>query len=427
MRKPVALLTAAAIMTTMMTTLVPTYASTDTGDEITLKLFHRYATDSQTAFMDEIIAAYEEQNPNIHIEVSTSGRDEYRDKLKVVLGSNDIPDVFFSYAYENVNEIIREGKCLPLTEYYEADTEWQDYYINGVLDGYTYDGDLYGAPYRVSISIIMYNKDYYEQLGLEVPKTMDELFENCKALQDAGIQPFTFGNAEQWPAPQWIGAFNDKLVDPGVLATDYALEGDWSDEGYLKAFELMSEMLSYGSEDVNSKTFSIAEEEFASGTAAMMWTESVAVGDITTLNPDCNFGCFAIPSIPDGAGDNTGVQGGPEGFVVSADTEYPEEAAKLVKYLSSPEVGAKMIASELNWFNGAAGVVDMSSSEDLTPIQQAYTYLENSTGLLAFLDTAMNSSVANDYIAQMQSFIDGGVSAEEVMASVREESEFFKE
>ena len=98
-----------------------------------------------------------------------------------------------------------------------------------------------------------------------------------------------------------------------------------------------------------------------------------------------------------------------------------------MKYLSSPEVGKKMISSELNWFNGAAGVVDMTNTEELTPIQQAYTYLENSTGLLAFLDTAMNSSVANDYIAQMQSYIDGGVSAEEVMDSVREESEFIKE
>ena len=85
--------------------------NTGDGDQITLKLFHRYATDEQVAFMDKVIALFEEENPNINVEVSTSGRDEYRDKLKVVLGSNDIPDVFFSYAYENVNEIIREGKC----------------------------------------------------------------------------------------------------------------------------------------------------------------------------------------------------------------------------------------------------------------------------------------------------------------------------
>lgn len=72
--------------------------NTGDGDQITLKLFHRYATDEQVAFMDKVIALFEEENPNINVEVSTSGRDEYRDKLKVVLGSNDIPDVFFSYA-----------------------------------------------------------------------------------------------------------------------------------------------------------------------------------------------------------------------------------------------------------------------------------------------------------------------------------------
>ena len=151
----------------------------DGGDgEIVLSLYHRYATENQTAFMSKIIALFEEQNPGVKVEVSTSGRDEYRDKLKVVLGSNNIPDVFFSYAYENANEIIREGKCLDITGYYEADDEWKGYYIDGVLDGYTYEDALYGAPYRVSISVILYNKEIYSDLGLSVPSTMDELLSN---------------------------------------------------------------------------------------------------------------------------------------------------------------------------------------------------------------------------------------------------------
>ena len=395
----------------------------DGGDgEIVLSLYHRYATENQTAFMSKIIALFEEQNPGVKVEVSTSGRDEYRDKLKVVLGSNNIPDVFFSYAYENANEIIREGKCLDITGYYEADDEWKGYYIDGVLDGYTYEDALYGAPYRVSISVILYNKEIYSDLGLSVPSTMDELLSNCKAIQAAGIQPFTFANSEQWPAPQWIGAFNQKLVAPEVMAADYSLKGDFSDPGYLKAFDVWSQLLAYASPDANSKTYSISEEEFASGSVAMMWGESVSVGDINLLNPDCSFGCFAVPAIVGGAGDNTGIQGGPEGFVVSSGTAHPEEAAKLVKFLSSPEVG-KLMMADLQWFNGCADVVN-ASAEGLTPIEEAYTFLNNSTGLLPFMDTAMNSSVASVYIASMQSYVDGGITAEGVMEAVRTEAEF---
>ena len=395
----------------------------DGGDgEIVLSLYHRYATENQTAFMSKIIALFEEQNPGVKVEVSTSGRDEYRDKLKVVLGSNNIPDVFFSYAYENANEIIREGKCLDITGYYEADDEWKGYYIDGVLDGYTYEDALYGAPYRVSISVILYNKEIYSDLGLSVPSTMDELLSNCKAIQAAGIQPFTFANSEQWPAPQWIGAFNQKLVAPEVMAADYSLKGDFSDPGYLKAFDVWSQLLAYASPDANSKTYSISEEEFASGSVAMMWGESVSVGDINLLNPDCSFGCFAVPAIVGGAGDNTGIQGGPEGFVVSSGTAHPEEAAKLVKFLSSPEVG-KLMMADLQWFNGCADVVN-ASAEGLTPIEEAYTFLNKSTGLLPFMDTAMNSSVASVYIASMQSYVDGGITAEGVMEAVRTEAEF---
>ena len=60
----------------------------------------------------------------------------------------------------------------------------------------------------------------------------------------------------------------------------------------------------------------------------------------------------------------------------------------------------------------------------LTPIEEAYTFLNNSTGLLPFMDTAMNSSVASVYIASMQSYVDGGITAEGVMEAVRTEAEF---
>ena len=396
--------------------------STD-DNGVTLTLFHRYATDDQAAFMEKIVDQFEEET-GIHVEVSTSGRDEYRDKLKVVLGSNEIPDVYFCYAYENVYEIIREGKCMDLTSYFEADSDWQNTYMEGVLDGYTYEGALYGVPYRVSISVMLYNKDIYAEHGLEVPETMDELIANCEVLEAAGVQSFVWANSEMWPAPQWIGAFNDQLVDADTLAADYGLTGDFTDQGYIEAFDLLSTLLSYGNEDVNAKTFSLGEESFAAGEAAMMWSESVAVGDIPKLNPDCNFGVFAIPTITNGAGDKTGVQGGPEGFVINPDTAHPEEAIELIKFLSSAEVG-EMMMEELQWFNGAAGVVDATAGEDLTPIEQSYVIMDSSTGLLPFLDTAMNSSVANLYIANMQSYIDGSMTAEEVMQSVREEAEFF--
>lgn len=394
---------------------------TGDGDQITLELFHRYATDEQVAFMDQVIAKFEEENPNIKVEVSTSGRDEYRDKLKVVLGSNDIPDVFFSYAYENVNEIIREGKCLPITEYFNADEEWKNAYASGVLDGYTYEDELYGCPYRVSISVILYNKDLFEKAGIEVPKTMDDLYACCDALQKAGIQPFAFGNSEKWPAPQWIGAFNQKTVDPAVMAKDYAMEGDFTDEGYLQSFEIWSKLLSYANQDSNAVTYSMTEESLANGDVAMIWGESVSVGDVLSLNNDLNLGVFAIPSVTNGKGDNECVQGGPEGFVVSADTKYPEESAKLVKFLSSPEVGKMMMESNLQWFNGAKDVID-TSADNLSAVGEAYKILNESAGLNAFLDTAMNSSVADVYISAMQSYIDGSMTAKDVMKTVRDEA-----
>ena len=62
------------------------------------------------------------------------------------------------------------------------------------------------------------------------------------------------------------------------------------------------------------------------------------------------------------------------------------------------------------------------SAADLSPVGEAYKILNESAGLNAFLDTAMNSSVADVYIAGMQSFIDGSMTAEDVMQAVRDEA-----
>ena len=44
-------------------------------------------------------------------------------------------------------------------------------------------------PYSITAAGVIYNKDLFEQQGLEVPTTWSELIEVCEAFQSAGITP----------------------------------------------------------------------------------------------------------------------------------------------------------------------------------------------------------------------------------------------
>ena len=57
--------------------------------------------------------------------------------------------------------------------------------MQSFLDGCSYDGKLYAVPINQDCSIMMYRADIFNELGLTVPKTFDELEAVCKAIKTA--------------------------------------------------------------------------------------------------------------------------------------------------------------------------------------------------------------------------------------------------
>ncbi|MFR3124541.1 MAG: ABC transporter substrate-binding protein [Coprococcus phoceensis] len=109
-------------------------------------------------------------------------------KLKVVVGGDDCPDIFFSWCGEFTERFIREDLILDLTPYLEADQEWKDSLMESQMVNYTLDdGMVYGIPFRLDAKLFFYNIDQFEEAGVEVPTTFDELIEaharNCR-MQD---------------------------------------------------------------------------------------------------------------------------------------------------------------------------------------------------------------------------------------------------
>jgi len=57
-------------------------------------------------------------------------------------------------------------------------------------DAVSVNGKIYGAPTgNMSAGVWLYNKKVYSELGLQVPKTWDELLANCEKIKEAGKVP----------------------------------------------------------------------------------------------------------------------------------------------------------------------------------------------------------------------------------------------
>ena len=83
-----------------------------------------------------------------------------------------------------------------------------------------------------------YNKDIFNELGLEVPETWDQFIEVLDKIKASGMDPIAEGNQDKWPSAHYIGALNEQLVDDETRAKDYNPKtGEFTDPGYAEALE----------------------------------------------------------------------------------------------------------------------------------------------------------------------------------------------
>jgi raffinose/stachyose/melibiose transport system substrate-binding protein len=391
-------------------------------ETVTIRFLHKWPDPEPMEYFEWVIDEFEAENPNIEVDMEAVADEPYKDKIRVVMASGDVPDVFFSWAGEFSWKFARAGRALPLDDYFYG-TEWEDQILSGALGPYMWDGTLYGIPMRVNAKYIVYNKSHFDELGLEIPTTWDEFLTVCEALQEDGKVPIAFGNEFPWASSHWIGDLNGKLVPPDVRQADYLLTADPADlfqhPGYVEALRRFQELgeEGYFNEGANALQHSLARASFVAGRASMMYVEVVEFTMIAEDMGNDAFGFFPLPSNPDDAGDPDLLTGAPDGFMVSADTEHPDEAIAFLKFLTRPEVGARYVA-DIGMPSASIGAVNEDTA--IPVLVEGIERMDEASGMALWLDTDLDIRIVEVYLPGQQAVLNGTESPESVMEMVRE-------
>ena len=388
-------------------------------EKVEIKFLHRW-----TQYMDyfeEVVKQFEEANPNIDVQMQAISNDPFKEKIKIVLGTDEAPDVFFTWPGEFTNRFIRAEKVLDITPYLEEDG-WLETYIPSQIEPFIYEGDYYGAPFRLDGKAFYYNKVLFEEAGIEkAPETFDEFIEACQKLEAIGVTPIAFGNIRPWAVSHFIGTLNQKMVTDETRFTDLdPAKGTWTDPGYVAALEKYVEMIPYFNDFSNALSHDEARATFFNGDAAMMYLEIVETPDLEAdANEELkeNWGAFVFPAIPEGKGDQDYLTGYPEGFVVSGTTQHPEEAVEFLKFLTGKTAG-KLEVNMLGWINGIKNVVGPEDNVSQGVLDTVALVL-NAEEMVNWLDSSLHAKVWDAYSAQLQMLTDGFTTPEKVMEAVQ--------
>ena len=411
MKKRIALALAMAICLSLLCTVA-------LADKVTVNFFHRWPNEPKNSYINSLIDEFEAANPDIDIVADCVLNDSYKEKIRVLVSTDALPDVFFSWSGVFGENLTRSGRVLALDDVMARDSEWSSQIVEGQWAPFNYNGKQYGAPWSMDGKAIFYNVDVFNELGIEIPTTLNELYAVCEKLKENGYdEPISAGFSAPWAVSHYLGTICQRVVDPEVLAKDYTGGGDFSDPAYIEALNIFKKLGEYMTSDPCSVDHEFARNAFIMGVSPMCYMQ-LAEMKYMRDDEELNYAFFNFPAVEDGKGDPGQLTGAPEGMMISATAkpEVQEAAIKFMEFVISKEGGHRMIA-ECGEISCVKGAWDETNCDEKQ--LEAINLILAATEPAVWQDCATEATIANAFMNGGQLLLTGDMTAEDVMASVQ--------
>lgn len=276
-------------------------ASGDTAasEAVTIK-FANYALLEQgyEAFWTGVKEGFEKEHPNITVEYVTAPYGEMVNQVINMAGGGDKVDMVFG-EIDWVPVLENAGLTVPVTDILTE--EYLSDFYPSVMESFHIDGKPYGVPMYISPFILYYNKDLFEQAGLDPntpPATYDEMLsyaEKLSQLKDSnGNKVYAFGQTTASVAVSGA-SLNAMIFNFGgtLLSDDGSLSID--NQGFQDAISMVKTLDEKGYNPQNAKLKDL-RNLFALGQLAMYYDQSWGFNGVSSINPDAkDFTASAAP------------------------------------------------------------------------------------------------------------------------------------
>lgn len=244
MKKLLSITLAVALILTSMLGLTTASASEFDagydGSAVTIRFYHTMGS-NLTGVLDAYIQEFNAIYPNIKVEYTSVGSyDDVRDQIATEITVGSQPNIAYCYpdhaalynlamALQPLDELIAHPE-MGLTAEQKADFI-PGYYAEGAMFG---DGKMYTMPLSKSTEVLYYNKTFFDQNGLTVPTTWDELEAVCAKIKEIDPNSIPLGYDSE---ANWFITMCEQLKTPYTSATEphFLFDND-ENKAFIKRF-----------------------------------------------------------------------------------------------------------------------------------------------------------------------------------------------
>lgn len=399
----------------LITAIIGCSSTAGSEDKITVDVF-QYKVELKGQ-IEALAKMYEEENPDVKINVQTlGGGSNYGQSLVTKFSSGDEPDIFNVAGPSEVADYREHLADL-------SDTKSVEAALDGTLNGVTDGKEVLGIPLNQEGYGLIYNKKVLEEAGVNPDniKTYEDLkaaAETIDSQKDSlGIEAvFAEAGADTWPmgfhlANSYLAPeFNNDITEAYNSET---IEFERSDE-----FKRMLDLINkYGAQPILSITYSQQVEElFALGKVAMIKQGNWVYNSIYEIDPDFaenNIGIIPLPvegfeaTIPVGVAMYWGVNKTAEEEVIQASKDF-------LDWMNTSEAGKKHVMEEFKFIPAFEGY-DASLISD--PISKGIYEYAASGDVMGWVFNGFPVSWPGGALpVNMQKYLGGELTWEEMIA-----------
>ncbi|SDQ21171.1 ABC transporter substrate-binding protein [Virgibacillus salinus] len=310
--------------------------SSSASEATELSFIHWRGEDKEV--FEDIIAQFEEENPDIDIKMNIYPSEQYQSNAQQLLRDGSTGDVFTSFPGSQFEAMKEAGLFTDLTN-----EDFVGNFSEGPISVGQADGKQLAIPYQLVFNMPVYNKGMFEELGLDVPKSWSQYQEMVDTLIENDIVPVAFPGADIGPNQTMNSMMMNNAKDEEVFqkleSGEESLTNDWW-TNTLEDFQYFNEN-GYFQENALGTNQDSAMQMVANEEAAMLATGSYHMAALKELNPDLKLGLLPPITVPENEVEYEGIHTATFMLAINKNSEKKEEAKQFINFLSQPEIASQ--------------------------------------------------------------------------------------
>ncbi|MGQ9494017.1 MAG: ABC transporter substrate-binding protein [Anaerolineae bacterium] len=359
----------------------------------------------EVAWYRKHILLFEEQNPDIRIELQLTGPDQIIEKMVAAVTAGVRSLDMFQPNPAMGFLLAAKGLLLPIDDVV-AEVGGDDFFYGGNV--MKWEGKRYGVPFGGGVGMMWYRKDFFEADGIKVPTTWEELEEvarhftrkfNPKSPTEFGITlPLALHQSNSLFAEPFLWANGGEFFDKDLnLVFDSAENAE--------AIEWFVGMAQYTPPEATGYGWGDMIDTFLTEKTAMTFYLGRVLGRVYTSAPHLlgKVGVFQYPKRKLQVSYDD-----PNYYVINAKTPYPEQCKRWLKYCLLGEPANEFLCSipshlppatkdqEKWWNQDVTGCKELDENPDIKKAfgeaqKVAYNPILNSGGIIEAVKRGMQT------------------------------------